>query len=180
MHSVVAATRRSCRHGVAARRALLVAAWAGSMGGCFPYRETYRPMITGVVVDETGAPVAGAPVETCSETRWLGIHGDCPRRFTTVTAADGTFAVPPTKEVDWCCLGEAPTPITIVSVCLADGRLGGASMDGSRDLNLTIPVSAPGSLSLARRDAWPAEPAAREDDVKSRCAARAAGVSSTR
>lgn len=146
------------------------------MIGCFPYRETYRPRITGAVVDETGAPVAGAPVETCSETRWRPLDGDCPRRFTTVTAADGTFAVPLTKEVAWCCLGEAPTPITIVSVCLPDGRQGGASVDGPRDLNLRIPVSAPGTLSLARQDPWGVR-SARENDVKSRCASRA-GVSS--
>jgi len=159
------------------RGALVIAACAVAMGGCFPYRETYRPMITGVAVDETGAPVAGAPVETCSETRWRPLDGDCPRRFTTVTAADGTFAVPLTKETDWCCLGEAPTPITIMSVCLPDGRLGGASMDGSRELNLRIPVSPPGSFSLAHEDAWGVR-SARENDVKSRCAARA-GVSST-
>lgn len=161
------ATRSSLR--VATRRVLVIAACAGPMTGCFPYRETYRPMINGAVVDETGAPVAGAPVETCSQTRWRPLDGECPRRFTTVTAADGTFAVPLTKETDWCCLGEAPTPITIVSVCLPDGRLGGASVDGSRDLNLRIPVSPPGSFSLAHEDAWGVR-SARENDVKSRCA----------
>jgi len=174
MRSIGATARRSTLGH--ALRALVIAAWACSMSACFPYRETYRPMITGVVIDEAGAPVAGAPVETCSETRWVPLKGDCPRRFTTVTAADGSFAVPLIKEVDWCCLGEAPTPITIVSVCLPDGRLGGASADGSRELNLRIPVSPVGALSLARHDEWSAR-SDRESDVKSRCAARA-GVSS--
>ena len=46
---------------------------------CFPYRETYRPAMTGVVSDSSGAPVAGAQVLSCSETHWQQMSG-CPRR----------------------------------------------------------------------------------------------------
>jgi hypothetical protein len=92
------------------------------MMGCFPYRETYRPAMTGIVRNLGGDPVAGAQVLSCSETHWQTMSG-CPRRATMRTGADGAFHFDRYTEWDWCCLGEAPLPHTVVVACTHDGNL---------------------------------------------------------
>ncbi len=92
--------------------------------GCFPYRELYRPDVSGRVVDEAGAPVAGAEVRTCSYSRWNRPKVDCPRSASSLTDADGGFSFPALREWEWCCLGEAPLPMTELYVCAPDGGAG--------------------------------------------------------
>jgi hypothetical protein len=92
--------------------------------GCFPYRELYRPDVVGRVVDEGGAPVAGAEVKSCSYSRWNRPKVDCPRFAASVTDADGGFSFPALEEWEWCCLGEAPLPMTELYVCAPDGGAG--------------------------------------------------------
>ena len=127
----------------------VLAVGAISLGGCFPYRETYRPLISGRVVDENGAPVPAANVEACSEQGWSDLKG-CPRRGTTTTTAEGKFELKSIKETDMCCFGEAPAPRTIVSVCLPDGRIGGAYVDGVAPVWVTVPVGSPSTLTTPR------------------------------
>lgn len=153
-----------------ALRALASLLVATAVTGCFPYKETYRPAIDGRVVDAKGDPVAGAPVETCSASRWVGLADGCPRKATTVSAADGSFSVPELKEGEWCCLGEAPLPFTVVSVCMPDGRIGGASFDSTvNPTAVTIAVEPARSMSVV----VPRQSAARsydpDADVKQRC-----------
>lgn len=98
------------------------------LSGCFPYRELYRPDVSGRVLDDHGAPVAGLEVRACSYTRWARPDGrrsaDCPRFAAATTDADGGFFFPAVKEWEWCCLGEAPLPMTEVFACAADGGAG--------------------------------------------------------
>ncbi|MBL8957601.1 MAG: carboxypeptidase regulatory-like domain-containing protein, partial [Myxococcaceae bacterium] len=91
------------------------------VAGCFPYRELYRPDVSGRVVDEGGAAVAGARVTSCSYTRWARPKLECPRSAEAVTDADGGFTLPALEEWEWCCFGEAPLPITELYTSGADG-----------------------------------------------------------
>ena len=89
--------------------------------GCFPYHETYRPALTGVVLDSAQHPVPGAQVVACTVDNWAGWpDGACPRRGATTTGPDGRFQLPAVREVEWCCLGEAPLPLTRVAACARD------------------------------------------------------------
>jgi hypothetical protein len=123
------------------------------LSGCFPYRELYRPDVSGRVLDETGAAVPGLEVRACSYSRWArppsagaqrtansagrgagvtqsprelddGRNVDCPRFAAATTDADGGFFFAAVKEWEWCCLGEAPLPMTEVFACSADGGAG--------------------------------------------------------
>ena len=94
------------------------------LAACFPYRELYRPDVHGRVVDPAGAPVAGAEVRACSYTRWSRPKIDCPRFASSVTDADGGFELAGLKEWEWCCLGEAPMPMTELFVCAPDAGAG--------------------------------------------------------
>lgn len=75
---------------------LLALAAAISCGGCFPYHFTTEQGAKGRVMDaRTGAPVAGAKVELSGETR----AGLLPlEKRKTITAADGSFAIPGKEE----------------------------------------------------------------------------------
>ena len=146
-----------------------LAVGAIALAGCFPYRETYRPMISGRVVDEKGAPLPAVSVEACSDGSWSDLKG-CPRRGTATTAMDGTFEFKSVKETDMCCFGEAPLPRTIVSVCLPDGRVGGAHVSGIAPVWVTVPVGSPETLSPSKggRYSWGLNEAKAE--VTRRCA----------
>lgn len=91
------------------------------LSACFPYRELYRPDVNGRVIDATGAPVANAEVVSCSYTRWYRPEIECPRSATTVSDADGGFHLPAFREWEFCCLGEAPLPVTEVYTCVDGG-----------------------------------------------------------
>jgi hypothetical protein len=95
--------------------------------GCFPYRETYRPEFDGLVVNAAGAPAAGVRVESCSATHW---DSRCRYRANTTSGADGRFHFTKKVEWDWCCLGEAPMPYTIVAACGPDGRVASSRVYG--------------------------------------------------
>jgi hypothetical protein len=101
---------------------LLLACAGLHVAGCFPYREVYRPAMSGAVFDEGGTPIEGAQVVSCSETHWQRMSG-CPRSATMRTTSDGAFHFERLTEWDWCCLGEAPLPHTVVVACSPDGRL---------------------------------------------------------
>ena len=92
--------------------------------GCFPYAQTYRPALRGVIVDQAQHPVPGAQVVTCTAERWAGLSG-CPRFAETYAGSDGRYALPELKEMEWCCFGEAPRPMTIITACAKseDGRV---------------------------------------------------------
>ena len=85
--------------------------------GCFPYRETYRPEIDGVVVDDKGAPVPNVKIVACSATHW---NPKCRHHGNTVSSSEGRFHFSAIKEWDWCCLGEAPLPYTVFAACAGD------------------------------------------------------------
>jgi hypothetical protein len=91
------------------------------LAGCFPYRELYRPDVVGRVVDEGGTPVAGADVRSCSYTHQSMPPVDCPRPASSTSEADGGFRLPRLSEWEWCCVGEAPLPMTEVFVCTEQG-----------------------------------------------------------
>src|SRR5262245_15366404 len=82
--------------------------------GCFPYREVYRPAYGGVVQDPDGKPVPGARVISCSASKWTGLGSGCPRRGERVSDGAGRFAFGAVRQWEWCCLGEAPQPFTVV------------------------------------------------------------------
>jgi hypothetical protein len=88
------------------------------LSGCFPYRETYRHAIDGVVVNEAGAPLAKVRVESCSATHW---DHHCKYRGNTTTDGSGRFHFGVIKEWDWCCWGEAPLPYTVYAACAPEG-----------------------------------------------------------
>ena len=96
--------------------------------GCFPYREIYRPAVKGIAVDLDDRPLYGVTVLACSETSWSGLRKGCPRRGTTHTATDGSFSLPRVAEWEWCCLGEAPLPVTALVACDQEGRMGGVTV----------------------------------------------------
>src|SRR5688572_7452926 len=87
------------------------------LAGCFPYREDYRPKVSGVVVGADGGPVANARVEACSASKWQGLREGCPREAEATTDAAGRFSLPGLREWEWCCFGEAPLPFTLISAC---------------------------------------------------------------
>lgn len=111
-----------------------------ALTGCFPYREVYRPAVSGIVLDDDGHPATGVAVLTCSASRWAGLHADqgCPRQGITRTAADGSFSLPRFTEWTWCCLGEAPLPITAVTACAPDGSIGGMLIAGQGPLRIQL------------------------------------------
>jgi len=103
-------------------------------GGCFPYRQVYRPQSHGVVLNTNGTPAAGERVIACSESKWIGFQQTCARKGTAVTDNQGRFAFPELREWDWCCLGEAPLPLTVVLTCGNDGSIDGLILhDHSED-----------------------------------------------
>ncbi len=113
--------------------------------GCFPYRETYRPAIDGVVVDGAGKAAANLRVESCSATHW---NSKCRYHASTTTDGEGRFHFTQIKEWDWCCLGEAPMPYTVFAACAADGSLASGRVYG--------PTAESYQLTLAARsdDEW--------------------------
>jgi len=100
---------------------------AALFAGCFPYRETYRPVVDGVVVDAEGRPQRDLRVEACSATHW---NHACRYRASTTTSADGRFHLDEKREWDWCCLGEAPLPYTVIAACSPDGRIAEGRVSG--------------------------------------------------
>jgi hypothetical protein len=92
---------------------------AGGPAGCFPYRQAYRPEVSGMVVDRELRPVAGAEVVACTSDGWESARV-CRRRAEARTGADGRFSLPPHTEWDWCCFGEAPRPRTDLTACARD------------------------------------------------------------
>jgi hypothetical protein len=91
--------------------------------GCFPYRQTYRPAMAGVVVGEGGRPEPDAEVLVCTTTHWRELSQPCLYHQRTRSDAAGGFAVTEHREWEWCCLGEAPLPYSIVFGCARDGRV---------------------------------------------------------
>jgi hypothetical protein len=91
------------------------------------------------VVDQAARPVPGAQVVTCTADRWAGLSG-CPRQAETTAGPDGRYTLPELKEREWCCLGEAPRPMTIITACAKseEGRVlrapsaGATGSDGQR------------------------------------------------
>ena len=64
--------------------------------GCFPYRYTSRPSVTGVVVDTSGSPVSSADVALY----WGGddafpLTPSTAPEIREITTSDGRFALPP-------------------------------------------------------------------------------------
>lgn len=120
---------------------------------CFPYAEVFRPEIQGrVVVADGDAPIAGALVEACSGPKHTSFAEGCPRRASAVTGPSGEFHFPEHKETEWCCWGEAPLPVTFVSACAPDGRVGAATIEDRQDkkkVMMTLPV-APSPSRLAQ------------------------------
>ena len=108
-------------------RRLAIVAFVFSMG-CFPYREKYRPEIDSIVVDTAGKPLAGVRVETCSATHW---NPACRYHASGTTDSQGHFHLAGRKEWEWCCLGEAPLPFTIVAACGA-GQVASTRVTGAR------------------------------------------------
>ena len=98
---------------------LLAIAPALVAAGCFPYHQTYRPAIAGVVVDRARRPVPGAEVVACTTDGWEAAVG-CPRRGEAWTGPDGRFQLAAVRELEWCCFGEAPLPKTLVTACAND------------------------------------------------------------
>lgn len=94
--------------------------------GCFPYREIYRSKSHGVVSDLAGAPIAGQPVIACSQSKWHGFEQACERKGMAITDTNGRFTFSEISEWDWCCLGEAPLPMTLYVTCSKDGTFDAA------------------------------------------------------
>ncbi len=109
--------------------------------GCFPYNETYRPAAEGQVVDSEGQPLGGVTVRACSASKWIGLQGGCPREVTATTDVHGRFAFETHQEREWCCLGEAPLPFTVIAACGSEGRRGGAKVVGPVS-NMSISIAA--------------------------------------
>jgi hypothetical protein len=127
------------------------------LSGCFPYRQQYRPKVAGTVTDLEGAAVE-ATVVSCSMSKWSGLSAGCQRKSIETTDAGGAFAFKELKEWDWCCLGEAPMPFTIIVAC-APGvgvgvtRVGGEGQGGSVEVKVSSkPVSASNADAVFAQD----------------------------
>jgi hypothetical protein len=94
---------------------------AAFFAGCFPYLQTWRPALRGTVVDNASHPVASVRVETCTASHWEDSTTTCKRPGHAEADADGRFALEKSSAWDWCCLGEAPRPETLVIACGAGG-----------------------------------------------------------
>jgi len=133
------------------------------LSGCFPYRQQYRPKVAGIVTDVTGTALQ-ATVVSCSMTRWSGLSAGCQRKSVETTDAKGAFAFKELKEWDWCCLGEAPMPFTIIVACARDGgvgvtRVGGEGKGGSVEVKVSSqPVSASNADAVFAQDVCAAGP----------------------
>ncbi len=140
------AGQRFCADKAAARDSLLIKAVIIALllcgaSGCFPYKQVYRSLITGVVVDEMGSSISGADVMVCTIDRRGQSMASCPRQATAKANADGRFQLPEHAEWNWCCLGEAPRPATFLAAC--------ASRDGQQMGALFAPVSAPTNVRVS-------------------------------
>ena len=119
--------------------------WILLLCACFPYRETWRPAVDGVVVDGTGTPAPSVRIVACTQTHW---SPECKFRGGTTTDANGRFHFSVVKQWDWCCLGEAPRPSTTFAAC-AEGRGGLAFVDyrtPSQPLSLVLLPGPPHAL----------------------------------
>jgi hypothetical protein len=120
--------------------------WILLLCACFPYRETYRPAVDGVVVDGDGAPAAAVRIEACSRTHW---SPECKFRGRATADALGRFHFSAIKKWDWCCFGEAPLPSTTFAAC-GDGRVGLTSVDYRTPQQSLRLVLAPGGDELCK------------------------------
>ena len=103
--------------------------------GCFPYRETMRPMTDGIVVDRAGKPVGGAYVESCSATHW---NAGCRYRAWQYTDSRGHFHLDARREWAMCCLGEAPLPHTIIAACGKDDTMTSVRVTGKASVTPSL------------------------------------------
>ena len=116
--------------------------------GCFPYRQVYRPAFDGLVLDGAGRPAAHVPVEACSATHW---NHACRYHANTVTDDAGRFHFSEKKEWDWCCLGEAPLPYTVIAACAPDGHLASGRVYGRPEEPYQMVLAATTTEEWARR-----------------------------
>jgi hypothetical protein len=116
----------------------LFAAFLLTATGCFPYRETYRPAMTGVVLRD-GAAVPGAAVVSCSGSHWYRMPG-CLRRAIARSDATGRFSFERLTAWEWRWLGdsEGPQPLTEIAACVEDGLAALGSPSENRPLNLAL------------------------------------------
>jgi hypothetical protein len=98
---------------------------------CFPYRQTYRPQSSGVVLHADGTPAPNERVIACSESRWIGLGRGCARKESTTTDFEGRFQFDMVREWEWCCMGEAPLPLSVFLACGRDGTMAGAILSES-------------------------------------------------
>jgi len=112
--------------------------------GCFPYHQTWRPALRGIVVDQAHRPVPGAQVVSCTFDHWES-HEGCPRKAETYAGGDGRYALPELKALEWCCFGEAPGPTTLLTACAKadDGRALRAPSTGAKTEDQQIEVKPP-------------------------------------
>ena len=152
--------------------ALLVAAVS-----CIPVRDHWRPEIAGVVVDGSGAPVAHAKIEVCTESRWRGVGNLCDAAFTVTADADGAFHVE--RRTDWgmiSCGGEAPLPQTLLIVCNG-ANMGGARVGAGERVSGTLRIVVSPEVPLATADPAPINddlgPGVATPVIRARCGAPA-------
>jgi hypothetical protein len=122
---------RPCLQSIAAFTVLVGLLTA--QAGCVPERLTYRPRISGQVVDKRGG-LANVRVEACS-TAWLTTpekvsFESCARRATAVTSPRGMFRLPQLRQWHRRDLlaeyTEVDRPSTTLLACGRNGKVGHA------------------------------------------------------
>lgn len=99
--------------------------------GCVPERLTYRPRISGQVVDERGG-LASARVEVCSTptltTPERVSFDSCARRIATIASVQGVFRLPRLRQWHrrdlFAEYTEVDRPSTTLLACGRDGQVG--------------------------------------------------------
>jgi|GEM_PF-5434043 len=105
--------------------------------------------MSGVVVDPNGQPVKGAMVLACTINGRTGeSFNKCPRLAKTRTDSAGRFQFGRYAEWEWCCLGEAPLPLTVLAACAYDAR---GEFLAAPEKNVDLPASTESRIELAPR-----------------------------